>query len=346
MQGGLVPRVARAALILWFWSVSAASQDGTLVVANRTGGSISFIDLPTGIEIARVAIGPVIPHEVAVSPDGTRVLTGEYGPEDNHGSHIVLIDVATASVEARIDLGPGSRPHTPLFLPDGRHAVATMQESDQLALVDLEARTVVRTFPTGGRDGHMVRLSPDGSRAYVTSRGAEGTLSVIFLNEDRAPVVIPTGLGAEGLDVSVDGREVWVANRREETISVIDAESLQVVATLESRSYSGRIEMGPDGYAIVPNGGGQAAPVPRYVRLWDVDTRSLVTEVPLPGEPFEGNFGALIHDGMALVADPGEGLINVFDLEGLGSHRILIDNHDAPDGMAWTPVRVEAMERD
>ena len=367
MQGGLFARNGRAggcrvtrqrrvvrrcwaALALLNWCSAAAPQDstldGTLVVANRTGGSVSFIDLPTGVEIARIPIGPIIPHEVAVSPDGAKALTGEYGPEDDHGSHLVLIDVATASIDARIDLGPESRPHTPLFLPGGRHAVATMQESDQLALVDLEARAVVRTYPTGGRDGHMVRLSPDGSRAYVTSRGAEGTLSVIFLDEDRAPVVIPTGLGAEGLDVSADGSEIWVANRREETISVIDAASLEVVATLESRPFSGRIEMGPDGYAIVPNGGGRAAPVPRHVRLWDVNTRTLVTEVPLPGEPFEGNFGALIHGGLAFVADPGEGLINVFDLDGLGSRRVLIDNHDAPDGMAWTPVRVGVMNQD
>lgn len=297
MRGQSILRASLAALTLWFWCSSAAAQDGTLVIANRTGGSISFIDLPTGVEIARVPIGPIIPHEVAVSPDG-------------------------------------------------RHAVATMQESDRLALVDLEARTVLRTYATGGRDGHMVRLSPDGSRAYVTSRGAEGTLSVIFLEEDRAPVTIGTGLGAEGLDVSADGSEIWVANRREETISVIDSESLEVVATLDSRPFSGRIEMGPDGHAIVPNGGGSAAPVERYVRLWDVSSRTLIAEVPLPGEPFEGNFGALIHDGMALVADPGEGLINVFDLDGLSSHRVLIDNHDAPDGMAWTPVRVVVMNRD
>ena len=76
----------------------------------------------------------------------------------------------------------------------------------------------------------MVRLSPDGSRAYVTSRLGTGTLSVIFLNEDRDPVVIQTGPGAEGLDVSADGSEVWVANRQERSISVIDAELLEVVA--------------------------------------------------------------------------------------------------------------------
>ena len=335
-----------AALVLCMHGSAALALDGTLIVANRSGGSISFIDLAAGVEIARVPIGPVIPHEVAVSQNGTKALTGEYGPEDDHGQHLILIDVASASIEARIDLGPESRPHSMQFLPDGRHAVATLQESDRLALVDLEARSVVRTYPTGGRDGHMVRLSPDGSRAYVTSRGAEGTLSVIFLQEDRAPAVIETGPGAEGIDVSADGGEVWVANRFVDTISVIDAESLEVVATLESRLASGRIAMGPEGYAIVPNGGGPQAPVPRFLGLWDVNSRTLVTEVPLPGDPNRGNFGAMIHDGMAFLADASSGLIRVWDLAGgLSNHRVLIDHHDAPDGMAWTPVRVSVMER-
>jgi hypothetical protein len=51
-------------------------------VANRTGGSISLFDLATGVEMARVPIGPAIPHEVAVGPDGRLALTGEYGPND------------------------------------------------------------------------------------------------------------------------------------------------------------------------------------------------------------------------------------------------------------------------
>ena len=331
-------------VLLWIGlAAPSRASDGTLLVANRSGGSISFIDLATGIEIARVPIGPVIPHEVHVSPDGRLALTSEYGPDDNHGRHLVLMDVATASVVGRIDLGPKSRPHSARFLPDGRHAVATMQESDRLALVDLEAMAVLRTYPTGGREGHMVRLSPDGARAYVRSRGAEGTLSVIFLEEERPPVVIDTGLGAEGLGVTADGREVWVANRSETSISVIDTDSLEIVATLDSRPFAGRIEMGGDGYAIVPNGGG-GSPVRQYLRLWDVEARRMITEVALrDGEPQTGNFGALIHDGMAFASDPRAGTIQVFDLDGLTGQRFLAVDHDAPDGLAWSPIRVAVM---
>lgn len=342
----MTERLLWTPLILCLLGSSALALEGTLLVSNRSGGSISFIDLSTGVEIARVPVGPIIPHEVAVSPDGRLALTSEYGPNDNPGRHVIVIDVATASIIGRIDLGPNSRPHTARFLPDGQHAVATMQDSDQLALLDLNSMQVVRTYPTGGREGHMVRLSPDGSRAYVTSRGAEGTLSVIFLNEERAPVVIETGPGAEGLSVTPDGSEVWVANRAVESISIIDTESFEVVATIDSRRFAGRIEIGPDGHAIVPNGGGGGPPVLQYLRVFDVESREMLTEVPLgDGQPGDGNFGVLIHDGLAFASHPDAGTIQTFDLDAMSTREVLVMNHEAPDGMAWTPVRVNVMTK-
>lgn len=185
--------------ILLCLSAGALAQEGTLLVANRVGGSISMIDMSTKVEIARLPIGPLTPHEIDVSADGRWALTTEYGPNSNPGRHVILIDIPNARIVSRLDLGPDSRPHGVLFLPDSRHAVATMQDSDQLALIDTFSMQVVRTYATGGREGHMVRLSPDASRAYVASRGGEGTLSVVYLNEDRDPTVIPTGAGAEGL---------------------------------------------------------------------------------------------------------------------------------------------------
>ena len=64
-------------------ATSALAQDGTLLVVNRhaDAGSVSFFDLQTESEIARVPIGPGWPHEVAVSPDGRLALTAEYGRE-------------------------------------------------------------------------------------------------------------------------------------------------------------------------------------------------------------------------------------------------------------------------
>lgn len=332
------------ALFASLMSVTAAAQQGTLLVANRVGGSISFFDLATSLEVARVPVGPRIPHEVEVSPDGRLAATAEYGPNNNRGRHVIIIDVASASIIGRIDLGPDSRPHSVLFLPDGRRAVATMQDSDKLALLDIEQLRVIRTYPTGGREGHMVRLSPDGSRAYVTSRGAEGTLSVIYLEEDREPDVIFTGAGAEGLDVTSDGSEIWVANRDNESVSIVNALTLEIDETLPMRPHAGRVDIGPNGLAAMPNGRNNVTPVPQMLQIWDVAERSVVAEYPIrDGNPGNGNFGVLVHGDHAYVADPGDGTIQVIALDGSGNRSTLATGHEGPDGIAWSPVSINAM---
>ena len=193
----------------------------------------------------------------------------------------------------------------------------------------------------------MVRLSPDGSRAYVASRLGDGTLSVVFMEEDRPPVVIQTGAGAEGLSVSPDGSEVWVANRQEESISVIDTESLEIIAEIDSNPFAGRIEVGTNGLAVAPNGGGGGQPVTQYLRLFDAENHEVIDEVPLraDGQPGNGNFGVLLHGDVAFVSEPGRGTIRMYDLASFGESEpeVIASAHEAPDGLAWSPLRVEAM---
>ncbi|MDX1561631.1 MAG: YncE family protein, partial [Gammaproteobacteria bacterium] len=236
-----------------FVCCTAVAADGTLLVVNRTGGSISLVDLPTETELARLPIGPIIPHEIATSPDGRWAVTSEYGTGANPGQYLIVIDVAAAEIVSRIDLGPNSRPHSMVFLSDGRHVVVTMELSDTLALVDIVDNAIVRTWPTGGLDSHMVRLSPDDSRAYVAARGGAGTLSVVWLDQDRPPTVITTGRGAEGIAVAPDGGEIWIANRDDQTLTVVDAESLEIIATLDVPPTN-RVEFLPNGQAVVPGG--------------------------------------------------------------------------------------------
>ena len=311
---------------------------GTLVVANRDGGSVSFLDLEIGVEVARLPVGPHVPHEVSVSPNGRWVLTSAYG--GGPGRHLVVFDLRNVSETGRIDLGEPSAPHSMAFLPDNRRAVATMEESDRIALVDVVNLEILRTYPTGGREGHMVRLSPDGRRAYVTSRGAEGTLSVIFLEEERDPVVVPTGQGAEGLAVSPDGGEVWVANRDADTLSVVDTETFEVVATLESHRDTNRVEMTASGLVLAPNASEGGA-----VAVYDLDTRELLRNVPLrEAGSTDGAFGIFAHGAHAFIADRSNGNILVLDPSRPETPSLLIDGRDSPDGMAWSPLRVAPFE--
>lgn len=346
---GRVTRHGLVASLVAFAGLTGAAVaqelEGTLLVANRSGGSVSFFDLTTGIEMARLPIGPVIPHEIAVSPDGRSALTGEYGPGDNRGSHVVVIDVENAQITGRIDLGAESRPHSMMFLPDSRRAIATLEDSDRIALIDIVDLEVLDTWPTGGRDGHMVRLSPDGTRAYVTSRGAEGTVSVISLEDDAEPVVIETDMGAEGLAVTPDGGEVWVVNRAVGTVSIVDTESLSVVDTVEARPGAGRAEISAGGRALVPNGAaGQETA--RYLTLFDIEDRSVLGELAInAGEPGPGAFSVHIVGETAFVADRAEQSISIYDLENFPAAQSLASDLPNPDGLGYSPLRLAVFAR-
>jgi YVTN family beta-propeller protein len=63
---------------------------------------------------------------------------------------------------------------------------------------------------------------------------------------------IPVGHGSEGFDLTPDGKELWVANANDRTISVIDIASRKVVDTLPSTSAANRLKITVDGkYAFV-----------------------------------------------------------------------------------------------
>ena len=341
----LVQLVLTAMLVLAAAGPASAAE-GTLVVANRAG-SVSLFDLVTGTEVARLPIGPVIPHEVEVSPDGRTILTAEYGPNNRPGRRLVVIDLVEARVAGWVDLGPDSRPHDMRFLPDSRRAVVTMQDSDHVALVDIEALEVIRTFPTGGREGHMVQLSPDGATAYVTCRGAEGTLSVVDLADDEPPIVLPTGAGAEGITITTDGAEIWVANRLSESISIIDAASGEVIETLDSVPFASRMAASPAGVVAVVNGltGEQAD---GRLRLYEVGTRRLLHGLEVPGEhPNERGRGIgfdATGETLFLSTQEADAIFVYNTANPTAAPRQLTTGHDQPDGVAWSPLRVGVFE--
>ena len=311
---------------------------GTLLVANRNGGSISMIDLQTRTEIARLPIGPTVPHELAASPDGRWAVTGEYGSGNNPGRHLVVIDISAAQIVRRIDMGPNTRPHSIAFLQDSRHVITTLERSEAIALVDILDGEIINTWPTGGQDSHMVRLAPDDSRAYVAARGS-GTLSVIWLNEDRPPTVIPTGARAEGIGVSPAGSEIWIANQSDSNITVVNAESLGITHTLEGIP-SNRIEFLPDGWAVVP-GGSSADGSVRYVTFFDGASKEIRRRLELPGSTAGGTgIRLLAAHGSLFLADSALDEISVLAPFISNTREPIMMNPDNIDGMAWSPLRV------
>lgn len=322
----------------------AQSLGGTLLVANRedVAGSVSLFDLPTGKEIARLPIGRGWPHEIAVSPDGRLALTAEYGL-DTPGERVVVMNIPQARIIGHIDMGPGTKPHDSVFLPDGRHAIVTLETTDRLALIDVESLSVVDTYPIGegAREGHMITLSPDGERVYVGGRLGHGTVSVVSLDGDTPPTVIPTGLGAEAIAVTPND-EVWVLNQDANTISVIDPATLEILETFESATQPRRLANLPGDRMAVVNGNASTA----GINIYDTATRSVLESLSVPdGDVAAGGFGFLVLGTHAFVSTRADGQILLYDLDQpQAPPRPYATGHDTPDGMAWSPLRVEVLQ--
>ena len=140
--------------------------------------------------------------------------------------------------------------------------------------------------------------------------------------------VIPVGRGAEGFDVSPDGREVWAANAQDGTVSVIDLAARKVVATLDVHvNGANRLKFTPDGKRVFVSclGG------PDLVIL-DAAGRNEIKRLKI------GTGAAGIEmqpDGTrAFVACTPDNYVAIVDLSTLAvtGH---IDAGGGPDGMAW-----------
>lgn len=226
--------------------VAGSLQAATLVVANKAEATVSLVDLRSGKVAATLPVGTG-PHEVAVSPDGRLALVANYG-EKEPGSTMTLIDIPGAKVVKTIDLGEYRRPHGAVFL-DGRRALVTSELSKAVLEVDVEAGKVVRQIPTGQEITHMVAVSPDHTRAYVANI-VSGSMTALNLKEGKAVGTVKTGAGTEGIDVTPDGLQVWITNR-EDAVKVVDAKTLEIIATIPVATFPIRAKVTPDGKRVL-----------------------------------------------------------------------------------------------
>jgi YVTN family beta-propeller protein len=96
-----------------------------------------------------------------------------------------------------------------------------------------------------------VKLSPDGSHLSISdpARGGVWTLDAKSL---RPTAFIPTGAGARGLIPSLDGNVLYVTNRAEGTISLINVTTRQVIRRwrLPGETAPGLGSVSPDGRVL------------------------------------------------------------------------------------------------
>jgi YVTN family beta-propeller protein len=197
-------------------------------------------------------------------------------------------------------------------------------------------------------DGGTLVVLNKGEATASVIEAATGNLTAIDLAAGRVLGHVATGRGAEGVDVTPDGREVWVTNREADTVSVVDAASLEVKATLGAPSFPIRVRITPDGTrALVSCARSNDLAVfdvaaRREVRRISTKLSAKDTEGRLFGDQFGQSsvpIGVVVRpDGReAYVAHSGADVVSVLNLERGAIERALTPGRE-PDGMSWSPL--------
>lgn len=330
-------------------AAAASAPAATLVVANKAEATASLIDLGSGEVAATVPTGAG-PHEVGISPDGDSALVTNYGQRGAPGSSLTLIDVPSARVVKTIDLGDYRKPHGVEWLAGGGRALVTAEENRALLVVDVGSGEVVRAIATDQEISHMVAVTADGARAFVANIGS-GSVTAIDLAKGERLKNVPTGEGAEGVAVAgrdAGPRQVWVTNRAADTVTVLDAGSLEPLATFASEGFPIRATAAGGSVLVTRAAAGDlmiydTAELGRGRRVaFDLKARGV------EGRLFGDRFGdssvpiGVVVDGdgrRAWVAHANADVITEVDLASGEIVRLLTAGKE-PDGMGYSPRSV------
>jgi YVTN family beta-propeller protein len=306
---------------------------GTLLVLAKSDRTLSVVDPATLNVIGRVPSGPD-PHEVVASADGRFAYIANY----NGGNNIIsVVDLGALKPVAPIDLGPLRAPHGLAYA--GGKLWFTAEAAKAIGSYDPAAAKVDWVLGTGQNRTHMIVVSDDLKR-IVTSNVSSATLTFIERTAgggrggqgDWDETHVPVGRGAEGFDVSPDGKEVWAANAQDGTVSIVDAAAKKVTATLQANvNGANRLKFTPDGKLVFVS----TLRGPELTIL-DAATRKEVKRLPMG----RGAAGIQMQpDGLrAYVAATPDDYVAVVDLKTLEVTG-RIDAGKQPDGLAWVPRR-------
>jgi YVTN family beta-propeller protein len=193
----------------------------TLWVANDLGDTLTRIDPSNGKKGETINV--LDPYNMYYTPDGKYAMVVA-----ERMKQLVFRDPATMKVTKTLPVPCRGVDHAD-FSPDGNYLIATCEFSSELVKVDVPTQVYVGKLAVhkGGMP-QDIKISPDGKTWYVADMMENG---VYTIDGDAMKMTgfIPTGKGAHGLYPSRDAKVLYVSNRGEGTISVIDFATKKVV---------------------------------------------------------------------------------------------------------------------
>lgn len=221
-----------------------AGLTGTLVVTNKTPSTATIIDVGSGRTLATLPTGHG-PHEIVLSSDGRTAVVTDYGTGPAPGSTLTVIDVPGKRVARTISLGEYRRPHGIVMMPGDSLVAVTVEANKAVLLVRLATGEIARVVSTGQSGSHMIGVTADGTRGWTGDIGSN-TVSELDLVSGRSLRTIAVPAQPEAINVTPDGKDVWVGSNATGLVSVVSAATGTVSTAAEGFGWPYRVLYSPD----------------------------------------------------------------------------------------------------
>lgn len=146
--------------------------------------------------------------------------------------------VATISV--------GRRPLDLAISRDGTRVYVTHLDSNDVTVFDTIQNEVIKSIRVDKKGDAYLAITPDGTKAFVTSGKRANNVSVIDTASNTVVAEIPVGQNPLGVAITPDGTEAYVANHASNNVSVIDTDTHAAWECIEIEKPFD-VAMSPDG---------------------------------------------------------------------------------------------------
>ena len=221
-----------------------------------------------------------------------------------------IIDVATRN-GTTIPVGTG--PHEAAISPDGRWGVVTIygtqQPGNQLAVIDLDAKTVARTIDLGQfRRPHGAEFIAGSSNLVAITSEASQRVVLADIAAGSVLADIPTNSnGSHMLGMTRDGKRLFTANVSTGSVSEIDVDRRAFVRQLPVSTMTEGIGVHPAGSEVWVGSNDKGT-------VSIVDTQSWTVVKTLTGFTFPYRIGFSPDGRWAVVCDPQGNKIHIADV--------------------------------
>ena len=192
----------------------------TLWVLNDLANSITAIDPATGKKGKTLPVDD--PYNMYFTPDGKFAIVVAEARE-----RLMFRDAKTMELKNSLFVSCKGVDHMD-FTADGRFLIASCEFSGTVIKVDVTTQKVVGRLVIDPKAMPQdVKTSPDGKVFYVADMMSNG-VHLIEPESFTKIGFVPTGKGTHGLYVSRDSKVLYVSNRGEGSVSLIDLATRKV----------------------------------------------------------------------------------------------------------------------